>query len=77
MPLHSKKQIFKFPLHDMVHSPIFPPASQAHKNWKNQRMYLTPTTWNPHSDTYVINEESMLDWEGNMKHEKIMRRELC
>ena len=20
--------------------------------------------------TYVINEESMLDWEGNMKHEK-------
>ena len=31
---------------------------------------LTPTTWNPHSDTDVINEESMLDWEGNMKHEK-------
>ena len=22
---------------------------------------LTPTIWNPHSDTYVINEESMLD----------------
>ena len=36
---------------------------------------LTPTTWNPHSDAYVINEESMLDWEGNMKG--IMRRELC
>ena len=31
---------------------------------------LIPTTWNPHSDAYVINEESMLDWEGNMKHEK-------
>ena len=31
---------------------------------------LTPTTWNPHSDAHVINEESMLDWEGNMKHEK-------
>ena len=31
---------------------------------------LTPTTWNPHSDVYVINEESMLDWEGNMKHER-------
>ena len=30
---------------------------------------LTPTTRNPHSDAYVINEESMLDWEGNMKHE--------
>ena len=31
---------------------------------------LTPTTLNPHSDAYLINEESMLDWEGNMKHEK-------
>ena len=31
---------------------------------------LTPTTWNPHSDAYVINEESMLDWEGNIKHER-------
>ena len=31
---------------------------------------LTSKTWNPHSDVYVINEESMLDWEGNMKHEK-------
>ena len=31
---------------------------------------LTPTIWNPHSDAYVINEESMLDWEGNMIHEK-------
>ena len=31
---------------------------------------LTPTIWNPHSDAYVINKESMLDWVGNMKHEK-------
>ena len=31
---------------------------------------LTPTIWNPHSDPYVINEESMLDRECNMKHEK-------
>ena len=31
---------------------------------------LTPTVWNPHPDAYVINEESILDWEGNMKHEK-------
>ena len=31
---------------------------------------LTPTIWNPHSDAYVINEESMLDWEGNMRNEK-------
>ena len=31
---------------------------------------LTPTIWNPHSDAYVINEESMDDWEGNMRNEK-------
>ena len=31
---------------------------------------LTPTTWNPHSDVYARNEESMLDWEGNLKPPK-------
>ena len=31
---------------------------------------LTPTRWDPHSDAYAINEESMLDWEGNMKQKK-------
>ena len=38
MPSYSKKQIFKFLLPYMAHSSIFPPASQPHKNWKNQRM---------------------------------------
>ena len=31
---------------------------------------LTPTIWNPHSDAYVVNEDSMLDWEGIMRNEK-------
>ena len=31
---------------------------------------LTSTIWNPHSDAYVVNEESMLDWEGNMRNER-------
>jgi hypothetical protein len=31
---------------------------------------LTPATWNPHLDVYAINEESMLDWEGNLKSKK-------
>ena len=31
---------------------------------------LAPTIWNPHSDAYVVKEESKLDWEGNMRHEK-------
>ena len=31
---------------------------------------LTPTIWNPHSETYVINEQSMPDWEGNMRNDR-------
>ena len=31
---------------------------------------LTHTTWNQHSDAYVINEEFMLDWEGHMRNER-------
>ena len=26
--------------------------------------------WDPHSDVYAQNEESMLDWEGNLSHKK-------
>ena len=36
---------------------------------------LTPTIWCPHSDTYVINEESMLDWEGNMRDKRAHEKE--
>jgi Reverse transcriptase (RNA-dependent DNA polymerase) len=32
---------------------------------------LTPTHWNPHSDAYAYNEESMLDWEGNIKEKRL------
>ena len=33
----------------------------------NEEIYmLTPNRWNPHSDVYARNEESMLDWEGNL-----------
>ena len=28
---------------------------------------LTPTRWNPHTDVYALNEESIVDWEGNIK----------
>ena len=27
---------------------------------------LTPSFWNPHDNSYAKNEESMLDWEGNI-----------
>ena len=28
---------------------------------------LTPTKWNPHTDAYALNEESIVDWGGNIK----------
>ena len=28
---------------------------------------LTPTKWNPHTDAYALNNESIIDWEGNIK----------
>ena len=31
---------------------------------------LSPATWNPHSNAYSTNEESMLDWEGNMQQKR-------
>lgn len=31
---------------------------------------LSPTTWNPNSDAYAKNEESTIDWEGNVKPKK-------
>ena len=36
----------------------------------NEVYILSPATWNPHSDAYSANEESMLDWEGNMQPKK-------
>ena len=32
--------------------------------------FLTPPRWNPHSDAHARNEESLLDWEGNIKPSK-------
>ena len=28
---------------------------------------LTPMKWNPHTDAYALNEESIVDWEGNIR----------
>ena len=34
----------------------------------NDRLFLTPdsTSWDPYAEHFASNEESMLDWEGNM-----------
>ena len=36
---------------------------------------MTPNgQWNPHLDVYERNEESMLDWQGNMVEEQERQR---
>ena len=37
---------------------------------QNEVYILSPATWNPHSDAYSTNEESMLDWEGNIQQKR-------
>ena len=41
-------------------------------NYATEIYTLTPTRWNPHTDVYALNEESIVDWEGNIKD-----RSLC
>ena len=36
-------------------------------NYTTEIYTLTPTRWNPHTDVYALNEESIIDWEGNIK----------
>ena len=47
----------------------FPTSKPTHDNLlnPNEVYILSPATWNPHSNAYSTNEESMLDWEGNMQ----------
>ena len=47
----------------------FPTSKPTHDDLlnPNEVYILPPATWNPHSDAYSTNDESMLDWEGNMQ----------
>ena len=31
---------------------------------------MTPTTWNPNTNVHAMNEDSRLDWEGNIKEKR-------
>ena len=33
-------------------------------------LVLTPSRWNPHDTAYALNEEGMLDWQGDLVEEK-------
>ena len=37
---------------------------------RNDVYILTPTTWNLHTNVHATNEDSVLDWEGNIKEKR-------
>ena len=63
---------FRIPLSLVGIFSYFPTSKPMHDDLLNpNKVYiLSPATWNPHSDAYSANEESMLDWEGNMQPKK-------
>ena len=63
---------FRIPLSLWGIFSYFPTSKPTHDDLLNpSEVYiLSPATWNPHSDAYSMNEESMLDWEGNMQPKK-------
>ena len=60
---------FRIPLSLWGIFSYFPTSKPTHDDLlnPNEVYILSPATWNPHSDAYSTNEESMLDWEGNMQ----------
>ena len=60
---------FRIPLSLWGIFSYFPMSKPTHDDLlnPNEVYILSPATWNPHSDAYSTNEESMLDWEGNMQ----------
>ena len=63
---------FRIPLSLWGIFSYFPTSKPTHDDLLNptEVYILSPATWNPHSDAYSTNEESMLDWEGNMQQRK-------
>ena len=63
---------FRIPLSLWGIFSYFPTSKPIHDDMlnPNEVYILSPATWNPHSDAYSTNEESMLDWEGNMQPKK-------
>ena len=63
---------FKIPLALWGTFSYFPSTKPTHQMLSSPPdiYILTPSNWNPHSDAYAQNEESMLDWSGQMKEMK-------
>ena len=63
---------FRIPLSLWGIFSYFPTSKPTHDDLlnPNEVYILSPATWNPHSDVYSVNKESMLDWEGNMQPKK-------
>ena len=65
-----KETGFRVPLQLWGIFSYFPTSKPPHQMLSSSPdiYILTPSKWNPHSDAYAYNEESMLDCDGNMKN---------
>jgi hypothetical protein len=63
---------FRIPLSLWGTFSYFPTSKPTATNMQNSdEIYmLTADQFNPHDDSYAVNEENMLDWEGNMVEKK-------
>ena len=63
---------FRIPLSLWGIFSYFPTSKPTHEDLLNptEVYILSPARWNPHSDAYSTNEESMLDWEGNIQEKR-------
>ena len=69
---------FRIPLSLWGIFSYFPTSKPTHDDLlnPNEVYILSPATWNPHSNAYSTNEESMLDWEGNMQPKKVCQHQI-
>ena len=63
---------FRIPLSLWGTFSYFPSYKPLHKTLMNPPdvYVMSPTRWNPHSNAYAHNEESMIDWNGNIKEKR-------
>ena len=67
--LHIPLQLHGIFSHFVTRKPDAESSMGVHEplNCATEIYTLTPTRWNPHTDAYAMNEESIIDWEGNIK----------
>ena len=67
--LHIPQQLHGIFFYFVTRKPDVKSVVDAHEpfNCATEIYTLIPTRWNPHTDAFPLNEESVFDWEGNIR----------